>query len=118
MLAQANFDQMRIVAGAYRLAPAAILLDLGLSSYQLAADGRGFSFLGDDRLDMRFNPTVGRSAADLVNTLEEAELADLIFRYGEERLSRRIARALVAARPVVEARVAAEVIARGGGGTP
>ena len=116
VLAQANFDQMRIVAGAYRLAPAAILLDLGLSSYQLAADGRGFSFLGDDRLDMRFNPTVGRSAADLVNTLEEAELADLIFRYGEERFSRRIARALVAARPVVEARVAAEVIARAVGG--
>ena len=116
LLAQANFDQMRIVAGAYRLTPAAIVLDLGLSSYQLSADGRGFSFLGNDRLDMRFNPAVGRSAADLVNTLEETELADLIFRYGEERLSRRIARALVAARPVVEARAAAEVIARAVGG--
>jgi len=116
LLAQANFDQMRIVAGAYRFLPAAILLDLGLSSYQLAADGRGFSFLSNDRLDMRFNPAVGRSAADLVNTLEETELADLIFRYGEERYSRRIARALVAARPLVEAKAAAAVIARAVGG--
>ena len=116
LLAQANFDQMRIVAGAYRLSPTAILLDLGLSSYQLAADGRGFSFLSSDRLDMRFNPAAGRSAADLVNTLEEAELADLIFRYGEERYARRIARALVAARPIVEARAAAAVIARAVGG--
>lgn len=116
ILAQANFDQMRIVAGAYRLAPAAILLDLGLSSYQLAGDDRGFSFLSAGPLDMRFNPAAGRSAADLVNTLDEVELADLIFRYGEERFSRRIARALVTARPLAEARVVAAVIARATGG--
>ena len=116
ILAQANFDQMRIVAGAYRLAPAAILLDLGLSSYQLAGDDRGFSFLSAGPLDMRFNPAAGRSAADLVNTLDEVELADLIFRYGEERFSRRIARALVTARPLSEARVVAAVIARATGG--
>lgn len=116
ILAQANFDQMRIVAGAYRLTPAAILLDLGLSSYQLTGDDRGFSFTSAGPLDMRFNPAVGRSAATLVNTLKVEELADLIFRFGEERFARRIARALVAARPLSEARVTAEVIARAVGG--
>ncbi len=116
LLVNANFDQMRLVAGAYRLTPAAILLDLGLSSFQLAASRRGFSFLMEGPLDMRFDPSKGRSAADLVNTLEEAELADLIFHYGEERQSRRIARALVAARPLTETRRAAAVIAEAAGG--
>lgn len=72
-----------------------ILLDLGLSSYQLADRERGFSFGGDGPLDMRFGPGAVLTAADIVNTFDERELADLIFRYGEERHARRIARAIV-----------------------
>jgi len=74
-----------------------IVLDLGVSSPQLDDAARGFSFRADGPLDMRMGDA-GPSAADLVNTLDEAELADLIFQYGEERASRRIARAIVAAR--------------------
>ncbi|HDD23863.1 MAG TPA: 16S rRNA (cytosine(1402)-N(4))-methyltransferase RsmH, partial [Chloroflexi bacterium] len=78
-----------------------ILFDLGLSSFQLADHTRGFSFGGDDPLDMRFDPTEGGpTAADLVNTLPVSELAALLWRYGEERSARRIAEAIVAARPI------------------
>jgi 16S rRNA (cytosine1402-N4)-methyltransferase len=72
-----------------------ILLDLGVSSHQLDTAERGFSFSNDGPLDMRLDPTGGISAAELVATAEERELADLIYRYGEERLSRRIARRIV-----------------------
>jgi 16S rRNA (cytosine1402-N4)-methyltransferase len=75
-----------------------VLLDLGLSSDQLAWTGRGFSFTQDGPLDMRFDPDEPRTAADLVNTLPERELADLIYEYGEERHSRRIAWRIVASR--------------------
>jgi 16S rRNA (cytosine1402-N4)-methyltransferase len=75
-----------------------ILFDLGLSMYQLSASGRGFSFLADEPLDMRFSPDAPASAEDLVNQLSELKLADLIFNYGEERYSRRIAHAIVEAR--------------------
>ncbi|MBV8912654.1 MAG: 16S rRNA (cytosine(1402)-N(4))-methyltransferase RsmH, partial [Acetobacteraceae bacterium] len=74
-----------------------IVLDLGVSSFQLDAAERGFSFRTDGPLDMRM-AAWGPTAADLVNTLPEAELADTLFELGEERLSRRIARAIVAAR--------------------
>jgi len=67
-----------------------ILLDLGVSSYQLLSPERGFSFQSDVMLDMRMDRTQQWTAADLVNKLSEAELADLIYRYGEERLSRRV----------------------------
>ncbi|HAE85778.1 MAG TPA: 16S rRNA (cytosine(1402)-N(4))-methyltransferase [Anaerolineaceae bacterium] len=77
-----------------------IVLDLGVSSMQLDTAERGFSFRLDGPLDMRFDPTSGLSAADLVNGLEEKELADLIWRYGEERYSHKIARAIVQARPL------------------
>jgi 16S rRNA (cytosine1402-N4)-methyltransferase len=70
----------------------AMLLDLGVSSPQLDSPERGFAFRADGPLDMRMNPLEGRTAADLVNRLPENELADLFFQYGEERLSRRIAR--------------------------
>ena len=76
-----------------------IVLDLGVSSMQLDNAGRGFSFLHDGPLDMRFDPSLGSSAADLVNTLGESELAEIIFRYGEERLSRKIANIIVQHRP-------------------
>jgi 16S rRNA (cytosine1402-N4)-methyltransferase len=74
---------------------AAILLDLGLSSYQLDASGRGFSFQKDEPLDMRFDPTRGRTAADLLADATEAELARILFEYGEERHARRIAKRIV-----------------------
>ncbi|GAB6966285.1 16S rRNA (cytosine(1402)-N(4))-methyltransferase RsmH [Komagataeibacter kakiaceti JCM 25156] len=74
-----------------------IVLDLGVSSYQIDEADRGFSFRMDGPLDMRMADT-GPTAADVVNTLPEEELADIIYHYGEERLSRRVARAIVAAR--------------------
>jgi 16S rRNA (cytosine1402-N4)-methyltransferase len=70
----------------------AVLADLGVSSPQLDVAERGFSFRLDGPLDMRMNPAAGESAAELIARLEESELADLIYAYGEERLSRRIAR--------------------------
>src|SRR5215208_2143730 len=77
-----------------------ILLDLGASSMQFDTAERGFSFLQDAPLDMRFGPHVSQSAADIVNSYSERELADLIYEYGEERESRKIARAIVKARPI------------------
>jgi 16S rRNA (cytosine1402-N4)-methyltransferase len=75
-----------------------IVVDLGVSSFQIEEAQRGFSFLKDGPLDMRMNRDLPQRAADLVNGLPEKELADLIYRYGEERQSRRIARSIVAAR--------------------
>jgi len=77
-----------------------ILLDLGLSSMHVDQADRGFSFLRDGPLDMRFDLEEGLTAADLVNTLPEWELADILYRYGEERRSRAIARAIVHRRPM------------------
>jgi 16S rRNA (cytosine1402-N4)-methyltransferase len=77
----------------------AVLADLGVSSPQLDVAARGFSFRGEGPPDMRMNPEAGETAAELIDRLEENELADLIYAYGEERLSRRIARRLVAERP-------------------
>lgn len=93
-----------------------ILLDLGVSSMQLDTPERGFSFQHDGPLDMRFDPTAPTSAADLVNRLPENELADLIWRYGEDPHSRRVARAIVQARPLETTRQLADAIARGHGG--
>ena len=72
-----------------------ILLDLGLSSRQLDAGGRGFSFRRDEPLDMRFDPTRGESAAELLNRADEGEIADVLYQFGEEHRSRRVARAIV-----------------------
>lgn len=87
-----------------------IVLDLGVSSMQIDTPGRGFSFQADGPLDMRFDPRQDVRASDLVNGLPERELADLIWRYGEEQSSRKIARAIVQARPLVTTRQLAEVI--------
>jgi 16S rRNA (cytosine1402-N4)-methyltransferase len=98
-LVHGNFrDMVRLAneAGVERLD--GILLDLGVSSHQLDTPGRGFSFLAEAPLDMRMDPTADETAADLVDRLSEIELADVIYRYGEERGSRRIARAIVEAR--------------------
>jgi 16S rRNA (cytosine1402-N4)-methyltransferase len=87
-----------------------IVLDLGVSSMQLDTAERGFSFLQDGPLDMRFDPSRGSSAADLLNSLDESELADIFFRYGEERLSRKIARAIVNNRPFSATRQLADLV--------
>ena len=87
-----------------------IVMDLGVSSMQLDQNERGFSFRLDGLLDMRFDPTHGQTAADLVNTLDETDLADIIWRYGEERYSRRIARAILRARPLYTTGDLAEVV--------
>lgn len=97
-------DRLRVVAGTFSnldtLAGEAldgVVLDLGVSSMQLDQPERGFSFAKDGPLDMRMSQS-GTSAADLVNTLPEADLADILYHYGEERASRRIARAIVTER--------------------
>jgi len=89
-----------------------ILFDLGVSSIQLDRAERGFSFQSEGPLDMRLDPSRPVTAADLVNSLSEQELADLIYRYGEEPASRSIARAIVAARPLRTTSELAEIVAR------
>ncbi|MEM8535158.1 MAG: 16S rRNA (cytosine(1402)-N(4))-methyltransferase RsmH [Chloroflexota bacterium] len=96
-----------------------IVLDLGVSSYQLDTPERGFSFLNDGPLDMRLDPTQGETAADLVHELDEETLANLIYRYGEERASRRIARFIVEARQkcaITTTSVLADIVVRALGG--
>lgn len=93
--------------------PDVILLDLGISIFHYELSGRGFSFRTNEPLDMRLDPHSGESAADMVNTLNERDLADLIYTNGEERYSRRIAAAIVSARaksPFVTARSLADCI--------
>jgi 16S rRNA (cytosine1402-N4)-methyltransferase len=93
VLAHGSFARLAVLARDAGATPAvAIVLDLGLSSYQLEESGRGFSFQRDEPLDMRFDPTRGRTAAELVNSLPADELARLLLEYGEERHARRIAR--------------------------
>jgi 16S rRNA (cytosine1402-N4)-methyltransferase len=88
-----------------------LVLDLGVSSMQLDSAERGFSFTYDAPLDMRFDPDNPESAATLVNNLPEAELADLISRYGEEHRARRVAHAIVLARPITTTGQLAAVVA-------
>jgi 16S rRNA (cytosine1402-N4)-methyltransferase len=87
-----------------------ILLDLGISSMQVDSPERGFSFKADAPLDMRFDPQNPVRAADLVNNLSEKDLVDLLYRYGEERRSHQVARAIVSARPIYTTRQLAEVV--------
>ena len=95
-LVHADWREAPSVLGEAR--PDGILLDLGVSSVQLDTAERGFSFQQDGPLDMRMDRSQGPTAADVVNRTRETELADLIYGYGEERASRRIARAIVRAR--------------------
>lgn len=89
-----------------------ILLDLGASSMQFDDPARGFSFLQDGPLDMRFGVNAAMTAEEIVNTFEERELADIIFRYGEDRNAKRIARAIVTNRPLRTTRELAALIER------
>jgi 16S rRNA (cytosine1402-N4)-methyltransferase len=112
VLVHSSFSRLAEIARAHRFAPVdGVVFDLGLSSLQLADPARGFAFTVDGPLDMRFDLTEsGPPAAELVNRLPGAELADLLFRYGEERQARRIAEAIVAARPIRTTRALAVVI--------
>jgi len=94
-----NFADMKELCGQIGVTEVdGVLLDLGVSSPQLDVAGRGFSFSKDGPLDMRMDQTKGRSAADWVNEEDEETLANVIYRFGEERKSRRIARAIAEAR--------------------
>ena len=93
-----------------------IVLDLGVSSMQLDTAVRGFSFQSDGPLDMRFSPQQETTAADLVNKLPEEELAEILWKYGEEQHSRRIARAILQARPLHTTLELANVVRKASGG--
>ena len=121
VLEQANFSELAAAAARHGLCGVqGILLDLGVSSLQLDRAGRGFSFLRDGPLDMRMDARQERTAAQLLRDLPEAELADVLRRYGEEPLARRIAQAVTAARaqgrlPETTAQLA-ELVSRAKGG--
>lgn len=89
-----------------------ILLDLGVSSMQLDKAERGFSFRMDGPLDMRFDPNNPVSAAELVNHLPEKDLADILYRYGEEKRSHQVAKAIIESRPLYRTEQLAEIVAR------
>jgi len=119
-------DRVQLLHGDYRDAPARLdtlgvgtidgaLLDLGVSSMQLDAPDRGFSFRRDEPLDMRMDQTSGPSAAEILATIDEEPLADAIYQFGEERHSRRVARAIVRQReqaPIATTGRLAEIVRR------
>jgi 16S rRNA (cytosine1402-N4)-methyltransferase len=117
LLSQANFRDLAAVCRKANFIPVhGVLFDLGVSSYQLSAEGRGFSFQAEAPLDMRFGESQTVTAHEIVNTYSERDLADLIWRYGEEPASRRIARAIVGARPLATTSELAAVIPKAAGG--
>ena len=95
----------------------AVVMDIGVSSMQLDQGERGFAFSADGPLDMRMSQS-GESAADFLNTADEAAIADVLYQYGEERQSRRVARAIVAARPLETTGELARVVRRALGHKP
>lgn len=96
LLWHGNFKEMRTAAKEYGYEKVdGVLFDLGVSSYQIDTASRGFSYIRDAKLDMRFDTTQGDTAEDVVNSLSEYELADIFYRYGEERYSRKIASRIV-----------------------
>jgi 16S rRNA (cytosine1402-N4)-methyltransferase len=119
ILRHGNFRDLPAIAAEAGVAEAAtILLDLGLSSYQLHISGRGFSFGGAEPLDMRFDPTQGSTAADLLNGLEQAELARILLEYGDEPHAHRIARRIVERRRQRPLRTAGDLVAAVQGAVP
>ena len=118
VIAQGSYADLARIAGEQGISSVdGVLLDLGFSSRQVEEDGYGFSFQRDEPLDMRFDPSGGGvTAFDIVNDAGVEELADLIFRFGEERRSRAIARAIVAGRPVSTTGQLAQIVARACGG--
>ena len=115
-LRQASFRDLATIARDQSVrAVRSILLDLGISSYQLEESGRGFSFQADEPLDMRLDPTRDETAAAWLNRWPEAEIARVLAEYGEERYALRIARAIVAHRPL---RTTADLVAAVKAGVP
>jgi 16S rRNA (cytosine1402-N4)-methyltransferase len=113
LLINKNFDNMEAVARASDFYPVhGVILDLGLASMQLTAAGRGFSFQHGQPLDMRFSPEQTLTAADIINTYDETEIADILWRYGEERKSRLIARRIVEHRPLQTTTELAALVSR------
>ena len=119
-LVHADYRELRTVLAERGIeAVDGALADLGVSSMQLDEAARGFSFRADGPLDMRMDTSRGETAADLIATVDEQELADLIFRFGEERKSRRVARAIVDARreaPIETTSRLASIVRRAAGG--
>ena len=112
-VARSPFDQIDRIARQQGFTGVdGILLDLGLSSFQLDTPARGFAFRHDGPLDMRFDPSTGPSAAELINSRSWEEIADILYQYGEERHSRSIARAIVASRPVSTTAELADIVLR------
>ncbi|MCL0078326.1 16S rRNA (cytosine(1402)-N(4))-methyltransferase RsmH [Dehalococcoidia bacterium] len=113
LLINENFGRLEKVASEHNFRPVhGVLFDLGLSSLQLVDEERGFSFRRDGPLDMRFGPDQELTAAEIVNDFPEDELARLIWSYGEERRSRRIARCIVESRPVTTTLELAGIVAK------
>jgi 16S rRNA (cytosine1402-N4)-methyltransferase len=113
VLVQANFRDMAFVAAIHGFAGVgAVLLDLGISWYQVSSAERGFSFQAEGPLDMRLDSRTPLTAAEIVNEWTADELADVLYRYGEERQSRRLARAIVVARPLSTTSELAGVVSR------
>ncbi|MBM2844603.1 MAG: Ribosomal small subunit methyltransferase [Anaerolineales bacterium] len=111
-LVQANFRDLKRICRRNSCVPVhGVLFDLGMSSMQLA-DDRGFSFQVDAPLDMRFGPDQALTADDIVNRYSEHDLADIIWRFGEESASRRVARAIVRNRPVASSADLAAIVSR------
>jgi 16S rRNA (cytosine1402-N4)-methyltransferase len=119
-LAHADYRDLDAVLDAQGVAEVAgALADLGVSSLQFDGEGRGFSFRRDEPLDMRMDQTRGATAAERISAIEESALADVIFQFGEERKSRRIARAIVGARaqaPIETTGQLAAIVRRAAGG--
>lgn len=117
ILVNENFKYLENICARYGYSPVnGVLFDLGMSSLQLEEAGRGFSFRQDSPLDMRFSDKQVLTAADIVNTYPESELAQVIYRYGEERRSRQIARRIVERRPLRTTLELAQVVAQAVGG--
>ncbi|HEY1613243.1 MAG TPA: 16S rRNA (cytosine(1402)-N(4))-methyltransferase RsmH [Rhizomicrobium sp.] len=111
-LAQGRFSELeQLLHATGETGSDGVVFDLGVSSYQLDDTARGFSFRGDAGLDMRME-RAGLSAADVVNETDETDLANILFQLGEERHSRRVARAIVAARPLTRTTELADVVAK------
>lgn len=120
VLIHGNHVDMKVIAGRHGVTSVdGILLDLGVSSEQFDEPERGFSFMRDAPLDMRMDTSKGCSAGDLLNTLSEQELADILKRFGEERMARRIAKAIIHERartPLATTGELARVVAAACGG--
>lgn len=118
ILVNENFKYLENICTRHGFSPVnGVLFDLGMSSLQLEEAGRGFSFRQDSPLDMRFSDRQELTAADIVNTYPEVELARLLYRYGEEQRNRQIARCIVERRPLETTQELARVVEQAVGGT-